>query len=211
MATLTLTKNSFINDEKTDSLFYTGPLEAAKKIAVAERIVKEYVNRKGNFVVSLNDECSDGSLSEAEWGAADTNEQAWRFALGAFFGPYDYDEDSIEIDIPVEKADPYVIIQDGCVVNDPVIPVIDLDMLNMPDNFDELFEILENILDINLRFGTSSTLRKIYKNTHATISSEGSDNRRIQLTEYPYPHRVAWQDPNYPDSDSVSTIKELNV
>lgn len=87
-------------DPETGDTFYTGPLEAGIRLAQKYRIVSvEQVD--GGVLVGLG----DSFPSDAEWGCGPTEEIAWRFALGAMFGPIDseYDEDSLREEI--RKAD----------------------------------------------------------------------------------------------------------
>lgn len=81
-----------IEDEHGDVL-YTGDLDAGKALARADRWVVEKPGASGWYVVELHD--SPDLDSMAEWGAGETPDEAWRYALGAMFGPLDaeYDED----------------------------------------------------------------------------------------------------------------------
>lgn len=88
MRSLTITKDSF-EERPTGSLFL-GDLELGKEVVLQDRDAKEHTNDHGLHVVELW--AGDDDL--AEWGAGVTVEEAWRFALGAAIGPYDYDEPS---------------------------------------------------------------------------------------------------------------------
>lgn len=75
--------------------YYTGDLTAGQSAANADgrhHFVTEPVKLGDTWSVVLSD--SDDVDDAAEWGAGDTLEQAWRYALGAMFGPVDdeYDE-----------------------------------------------------------------------------------------------------------------------
>lgn len=74
-----------------DTYFVGHDLEAAKRLVLRDRWAK-VERHDGHVYVSL---CDDETLiQEAEWGSGATEEVAWRFALGAAFGPIDteYDE-----------------------------------------------------------------------------------------------------------------------
>jgi hypothetical protein len=77
---------------------YTGPIGPGMAAAHSERDVKvEHPSERGGktWRVSLHDSPNLMPTTEAEWGCAATLEEAWRYALGAFFGPVDaeYSED----------------------------------------------------------------------------------------------------------------------
>lgn len=70
--------------------FYTGDLSAAKTLAALDREPVVKVHPDNHWTVDL----CDGIDEVAEFGAGRTEEEAWRYALGAYFGPADseYDE-----------------------------------------------------------------------------------------------------------------------
>lgn len=84
---------------------YIGDLEAGKRVAWRER--SHYLDADevgGNYVLYLcdgedeNEGCTATSVEEAEYharevGRGPSEEDAWRYALGAMFGPIDSDYD----------------------------------------------------------------------------------------------------------------------
>lgn len=75
--------------------YFIGDLAAGKSFVELDRYVREVEHPSGQWRVAL---CDDPQgKSEAEWGSGPTLEEAWRFALGAYFGPIDdeYDEDRL--------------------------------------------------------------------------------------------------------------------
>jgi len=94
-AKLTLTPDSF---DRT-GLYFTGDLDAAKAVIQHDRFAFEEKRQDGSYLVLLKTE-NDPDAAEDEWGAGKTLEEAWRYALGAALGPYDYDEESITLTVP---------------------------------------------------------------------------------------------------------------
>ena len=90
MPALIITADSF--DDRPEGLFYLGPLDLGKDLVAQDRFVFEGPTNDGGYRVSLCDGETDDSA--AEWGQSSTGdaEEAWRYALGAAIGPYDYDE-----------------------------------------------------------------------------------------------------------------------
>lgn len=86
-----------IEDEDGD-LFYTGDLDAAKALVRKDREPNVKVNGPEQYHVDLLD-IYEGAPDDsvAEWGGGRTEEEAWRYALGAYFGPTDneYDEHAL--------------------------------------------------------------------------------------------------------------------
>lgn len=88
-----------IVDPETQDTFYTGPLEAGIRLAQKDRIVSvEQV--EGGVLVGLG----DSFPGDAEWGCGPTEETAWRFALGAMFGPIDSEYDENRLSEEIRKA-----------------------------------------------------------------------------------------------------------
>lgn len=85
-----------LNDVTTGDTKFIGDLHAGKKVALNERRVVEIEPTAEHpwFRVEFHDGHDE---SCAEWGTGPTLDQAWRFALGALFGPIDseYDEDHL--------------------------------------------------------------------------------------------------------------------
>ncbi len=75
-------------DPETGDTFFTGSLEEALVLVEQDRHVV-LIPRNGFFTVELRDK--EPVDAAAEWGSAATPEQALRFALGAYFGPDDYE------------------------------------------------------------------------------------------------------------------------
>ena len=87
-------------EERTGGTYYTGPLEPAIAYVKDTYYVSEWDDTNmtgvtGLFRVELYATTQDQvARSASDWGAGRTQEIAWRFALGAEFGPLDegYDE-----------------------------------------------------------------------------------------------------------------------
>lgn len=84
-----------ISHPETGGLYYVGELDPAKRLVAQDRIVFTGTQLQPGGVyhwVHLND--SEDPDDTAEWGRGETAEEAWRYALGAAFGPVDdeYDE-----------------------------------------------------------------------------------------------------------------------
>jgi hypothetical protein len=84
-------------ETRPDGTYYTGPLEEAKAF-IADWINSteaRYRDRTGKlrYAVYLTLEVGDGKPASNDncndIGVGDTNEEAWRYALGAEFGPAD--------------------------------------------------------------------------------------------------------------------------
>lgn len=84
-------ENVLIVEADNGDSFYTGDLDAAKALVRKDREPVVKVHPDNHWSVDLLDGPDD---SVAEFGAGRTEEQAWRYALGAYFGPADsgYDE-----------------------------------------------------------------------------------------------------------------------
>lgn len=72
--------------------YFQGNLEAGKTLAGQDRYLFDGRHPEGGFFAHLADDEEGDEV--AEWGGGQTQEEAWRFALGAYFGPIDaeYDE-----------------------------------------------------------------------------------------------------------------------
>jgi hypothetical protein len=88
-----------IEHPETGDTYFIGDLDEGQALARVDRVVFTgeviALNGKPAFFVHLND--SEDPDDTAEWGNGATQEEAWRYALGALFGPMDseYDEDSL--------------------------------------------------------------------------------------------------------------------
>lgn len=85
-----------IEHPETGDCYYTGDLTAGRLLAENDgRIVKMGRHPSGVYWVHLND--SPDPDSTAEWGHGASLEEAFRYALGAMFGPIDseYSEDHL--------------------------------------------------------------------------------------------------------------------
>lgn len=87
-------------EERPEGTYYTGPLNAGIAVAHRERYSAEGLTRPGVYRVNLSDSPAIDALDErdlAEWGSGPDRETAWRYALGALFGPIDdeYDADHL--------------------------------------------------------------------------------------------------------------------
>lgn len=81
-----------VEDDNGDT-FYTGDLDAAKRLVAEERDVNKRVHADNHWTVDLVEK---GTVDDvAEFGAGRTEEQAWRYALGAYFGPIDSEYDEV--------------------------------------------------------------------------------------------------------------------
>lgn len=79
-------------NEHGDPVFM-GDLEAGKVLVRTERHPIMTLTDDGCVLISL---CEDEDMiDESEWGKGKTEEEAWRFALGSYFGPDDgeFDEE----------------------------------------------------------------------------------------------------------------------
>ena len=102
--------------ERNGDVYYTGPLDAGMRLALRDRWAR-MVRKDGKWMVRLCDD--EQGLLEAEWGNAENPDDAWRFALGAMFGPIDeeYSErvlrrelDRVSSGNPEPPADEHVIV-----------------------------------------------------------------------------------------------------
>lgn len=81
----TVTEADFIRREDSGDLYYTGPLEEAKAFIRREFAVS--VSKQGaSFVVLLGNEEPVTWETCNDWGKGLTEEEAWRYALGAELG-----------------------------------------------------------------------------------------------------------------------------
>lgn len=85
-----------VHHAHNDSTYYIADLDAGKAAAQAENEVREYRASNGYYVVEF---ASDVGAPADIWGcsAAGDPDEAWRYALGAWFGPVDaeYDEQGL--------------------------------------------------------------------------------------------------------------------
>lgn len=89
-------------DEHGDT-YYIGPLEPAKRLVSQERYVREEgPNEHGLYTVKLGDS-EDVDNSVAEFGHDHDQESAWRYALGAYFGPMDEGYDGLRLRVLLEQ------------------------------------------------------------------------------------------------------------
>ena len=91
--------------ERNGDVYYTGPLDAGMRLALRDRWAR-MVRKDGKWMVRLCDD--EQGLLEAEWGNAENPDDAWRFALGAMFGPIDseYDEARLRAELSTGKDEP---------------------------------------------------------------------------------------------------------
>lgn len=89
-------------ETRDEGTFYTGPLEAGKALASQDRTPAEgwvtvQGQRRYRVLLGELDRSASADLFDwadiAEWGQGETPEEAWRYALGAMFGPADADYD----------------------------------------------------------------------------------------------------------------------
>lgn len=81
--------------------YYVGPLAPAKALALADLSggeIRTVSLESGGVRIYL---LEDGF--ETAWGSGETEEQAWRYALGAMFGPLDenYDAEALRESLSV--------------------------------------------------------------------------------------------------------------
>lgn len=74
--------------------FYTGDLRAAKRIILSDRhpmmgIDDNFKTGVQTYKVELRERNADGAVAEFG-GSAESFEEAWRYALGAYFGAEDW-------------------------------------------------------------------------------------------------------------------------
>lgn len=94
-----------------DDPYFTGDLEAGKAVFRADLFgdqniaVREHADR-GLWSVELHDGTVAGDGNLRSWGTAPTVDEAWRYLLGAEFGPIDseYDEDHLR-SLLAERSD----------------------------------------------------------------------------------------------------------
>lgn len=73
-----------------DAWSYTGPLEEGRALAERDRFVTVSKTADGKAtIVLLGDREDPSDEDHAEWGMHADEEQAWRYAIGALFGPLD--------------------------------------------------------------------------------------------------------------------------
>ena len=88
-------------EERPNGLFFLGNVDDGRVVVEQDRYVFEgvmdFADGRTAYVVSLRD--GQEPETEAEWGASATldKDEAWRYALGAALGPYDYDEPFIDL------------------------------------------------------------------------------------------------------------------
>lgn len=91
-----LTEDQFT--EGFGDLYYTGPLEVAQEFM--RKTAGVTVQRSGEYVEVLFGHDGQEAVTwenANEWGRAHTEEEAWRFALGAAFGPIDAEFEPFDI------------------------------------------------------------------------------------------------------------------
>lgn len=102
MSTLRITAADF--EERPNGLFFLGDIAQGRSVVAADRYIFEgvmdFTDGRQAYVVSLRD--GEAPETEAEWGSSSAldAEEAWRYALGAALGPYDYDEPYIDLTVP---------------------------------------------------------------------------------------------------------------
>lgn len=91
MTTKTLVISADTLQQQGDNLVFTGDLEAAKAFVQQGHGTTEGANSDGSLVEVLIGYDLGPVVWEdtAEYGRANTADMAWRFALGAHFGPLD--------------------------------------------------------------------------------------------------------------------------
>lgn len=83
-----ITRASRYLESRDEGTYYIGPLEVAKQMAATDREV-HVIHTPTHYRVNLFDDPNDPEGSLAEFGSGITVEVAWRWALGAYFGPLD--------------------------------------------------------------------------------------------------------------------------
>lgn len=109
-------------EDRPEGCYFLGDLSKGKAAAGLSRhivIVTPENHQLGSYQVNLCDDEADPQGSIAEFGAGKTEEIAWRYALGAFFGPVDdeYQGDEWlsrflnepEVNEPESVTEPYVL------------------------------------------------------------------------------------------------------
>ena len=80
-------------DERQDGTYYTGPLEVAKQFILEYSNVSVFFQPGKHVTVYINQDGADGEVPNwnncNEFGNGKDEEDAWRWALGAAFGPAD--------------------------------------------------------------------------------------------------------------------------
>lgn len=95
--TTTLTERDL--EERPNGTFYTGPLEPAKAHLVRNFYATEASEKDGVHTVLVGYESSAVSWENcSEFGRGKSAEEAWRFALGAAYGPVDSEFSPIDLD-----------------------------------------------------------------------------------------------------------------
>lgn len=83
-------------DEHGDTMFM-GDVAQGRVLAEQDRYFLEEQRTSGHYTVEFYDSetGAENLTNQSEWGTGKTEEEAWRLALGAYFGPDDdaYDED----------------------------------------------------------------------------------------------------------------------
>lgn len=98
-------------EERSDGCYFIGDLEQGKVLAYLERTVHiGRLPRSPDAVgVALCDQADcvkdfADCQTTAEWGSGQNEEEAWRFALGAFFGPDDDGYDPARLAAALERG-----------------------------------------------------------------------------------------------------------
>lgn len=99
-------------DTSRDDLYYTGPLAEAKAFIQRHHGTTEHVidTPHGSTVEVLVGYGTDAptAADAAEWGRGAGPEEAWRYALGAVFGPLDEEFHDVELtDCEACTAEPF--------------------------------------------------------------------------------------------------------
>ena len=94
-------RSNSILTETEHGTYYTGPLEPAKRALLDEygdNITVHYNDENGVWQVAEHRGSPVGDFSPNQWGLGATEEEAWRYLIGADFGPLDatYDDEGYE-------------------------------------------------------------------------------------------------------------------
>jgi hypothetical protein len=104
--TYTVTANDF--EVRNGDLYYTGPLDEAKRFVQKFHGTSEHVVTLKDGVTTVHQVLiaygTDTPTIEdaAEWGNGPTPEDAWRWVLGAVFGPLDNEFQPVELSVCAE-------------------------------------------------------------------------------------------------------------
>jgi hypothetical protein len=80
-------------ERESGDAYYVGPLRQAQALARRERHVTVVPPDDKAPVWRVKFFDDESRIGEAEWGNGKTEAEAWRFALGALFGPLDSEFD----------------------------------------------------------------------------------------------------------------------